>query len=126
MVVQLQKSGTFLNRQIAYFGQCISTKNDFSVRNTVSLNAYWQTVYVYAMSIRYAIDFYSYQRKDIASFGELTNFFQKHRSPTAMCLIARVADNLINFKQLSRKGLVSLSYSNAAVEFSNSDHKQTS
>ena len=33
------------------------------------MNAYWQTVYVHSRSIRYAIDFYSDQRKDIAGLA---------------------------------------------------------
>ena len=39
----------------------------------------------------------------MASFDELIIFFKKHRSPTAMCLIARAADNLINFQAFFKK-----------------------
>ena len=56
-------------------------------------------------SIRYAIDFNSGRKKDIASFDELINFRKKHRSPTGMCLIARAADNLINFQAVVKKRL---------------------
>ena len=42
--------------------------------------------------------FNSGRKKDIASFDELTIFFKKHRSPTAMYLIARAANNLANFQ----------------------------
>ena len=109
-VVQLQKSGTSLNRQIANFGLCISTKNGFFVRNIASLNVYWKTVYVYARSIRYATDFLffdSRQRKDNASFDELIMFLNKQfcRPPTVICLIKRAADNLINFQAVVKKKL---------------------
>ena len=77
-----------------------STKKDPSVRNTVSLNAYWQTFYVYARSIRYAIDFDSGRKKGIASFDELIIFLKKHRS-----FIARAAGNLINFQAVVKKRL---------------------
>ena len=46
-----------------HFGQCISTKDDPFVPNTALLVAYWQTVYVCAWSIRYAIDFSTAVRK---------------------------------------------------------------
>ena len=45
------------NDLTVHFGQCISIKKDSFVRNTVLLNACWQTVYEYASSIRYAINF---------------------------------------------------------------------
>ena len=74
-----------------------STKDDRFVRNTA--NAYWQTVHVYARSKRYAID-YSGKKKNIACFDELINFSKRRPS---MCLIARVADNLMNFEAAVKK-----------------------
>ena len=49
--------------------------------------------------------FNSSQKKSFASFNELLNFFKKHRppTPTTMCLIKRVADNLINFQAVVKK-----------------------
>ena len=61
---------------------------------------------------------------DFVSNRELFKFF-KPKLPRAICLIERATDNLINFKQLSRKGLVSSSYS-SAIEFSNSSRRKTS
>ena len=49
--------------------------------------------------------FNSGRKKDIASFDELILFFKKHRSPTAMCLIARAASNLGNFQAVFKKWL---------------------
>ena len=70
------------------FGQCISIKKGFFVRNTASLNAYWQRVYVYARSIRYEIDFSTAIGKR-TSFNGLLNFFKKQfcRPTTVICLI---------------------------------------
>ena len=49
--------------------------------------------------------FKSGRKKDIASFDEIILFFKKHRSPTAMCLIARAANNLGNFQAVVKKRL---------------------
>ena len=83
------------NDLTAHFGQCISTKNDPFVRN----------IYVYARSIRYTIDFSTAVREKASQASiELLKFF-KHRPPTAICLIERTADNLINFQAVVKKRL---------------------
>ena len=86
--------------------------------------------------------FDSGQKKSFVSFNELLNFFRKHRSPTAICLIEQAADDQINFQtvvkkrgfasfdellkccrqfsifqQQARTGLVSSSYSSAVSNF---------
>ena len=61
----------------------LSTKNDmFEILH--HSNAYWQTVYVYASSIRYAVGFEHQLEKGQASI-ELIKLF-KNRLPTA-CLV---------------------------------------
>ena len=103
---------------VKYHSLVNSTKNDFFVRNTSSLNTYWQTVYVlYARSVRHAIDFIAVGRNK--KLQRTTHSFQKAvLQPTAIYLIKRASDNLSFFMQLSRKGLVSPSNS-SVVDFSN-------
>ena len=43
------------------------------------------------------------QKKGFASFNELHIFFKKHGSTTAICLIERAANNLINFQAVVKK-----------------------
>ena len=76
------------------FGQYISTKDDLFVRNTALLITYWQTVLVYASSIRYAI-----------VLQRATQLFQEAQATyiTAICLIERAADNMINFQAIVKK-----------------------
>ena len=60
-------------------------------------------MYVYARSIRYAIDFSTPVRERASQASiELLKFF-KHRPPTAVCLIERAADNLFNFQAVVKK-----------------------
>ena len=65
-------------------------------------------MYVYAKSIRYAIDFSTAVRERASQASiKLLKFF-KHRPPTAICLIERAADNLIDFQVVvKKKGFVS-------------------
>ena len=109
-----------------HFGQCISTKKDPFVRNISSLNAYWQTIYVYARIIRYVIDFSAAVGKR-TSLNELLNFFKKQfwRPPTVICLIERAADNLINFHAVVKKRLSKFELLRCC-RISNSGHRQTS
>ena len=91
-----------------YFNQ----KRDPIVRNAASsLKLYvlyiYTYIYIYARSIRYATEF-SPAVRERARFNELLIFSQKHRSPTAISLIARGADNLINFQAVDKKRLSKL------------------
>ena len=63
------------NDLTVYFGQCILTKDDLFARNTALLLAYWQTVYVYARSIRYAIDFSTAVRRRASKASTDYSFF---------------------------------------------------
>ena len=55
-------------------------------------------MYVYAGSIRYAIDFSTVVREKASQASiKLLKYF-KHRPPTAACLIERAADSLIDFQ----------------------------
>ena len=114
------------NDLTVHFGQFISTKKKGPfVRNTASLNAYWQTVYVHVRSIRYAIDFPTAAGKKALQVSiDLLKFF-KPRPPRAICLIEQATDNLINFKQLSRKCFVSLSYSSVCRIFQQQSQKDS-
>ena len=83
----------------------ISTKNYLFVLNTASLNANWQTVYVYARSIHYAINFPTAVREKASRASiELLNFFKQFfRPPTVICLIERTEGILINFQAVVEK-----------------------
>ena len=59
-------------------------KNDFFVWNTASLDVYLQTVYVYARSVRYAVDLLC-------------------SPPAVICLMGRAADNLIKIQAVVKK-----------------------
>ena len=54
---QEKREATTLRKLLSYrhIAQCISAKKELFVRNTATLNAYWQTVYVNARGIRYAV-----------------------------------------------------------------------
>ena len=64
------------------------------------------------------------EKKDNANFDELIMFLKKHRS--SMCLIARVADNLINFQAVVKKGLSEFELLKCCCRISNRDHRETS
>ena len=69
---------------------------------------HWQTVYVYARSIGYAIDFFLTAVRERTSVNELLNFFQKQfcSPPTVIGLIKQAADNLINVEAVIKKRLI--------------------
>ena len=103
------KSGTSHKRQRSDGTNLVMcfNQNDFVIWNIATLNAYWQTVYVYARSIQYA------ETSQVSV--KLLQLFQAQAT-----LNEPATANGINFQAVVKrkgfKGLVSSSYS-SATEF---------